>query len=56
MLVFADDIDEELAIKTIKSLKVFGVLKASPEIKKVLKQYCLIQLKYALVKNKQFKT
>ena len=38
MVFIADDIDEELAIKTIKSLKVFGVLKASPEIKKVLKQ------------------
>ncbi|MEO4053917.1 CopG family transcriptional regulator [Solibacillus sp. CAU 1738] len=38
MLVFADDIDEELAIKTIKSLKVFGVFKATPEIKKVLNQ------------------
>ncbi|MCK1999611.1 CopG family transcriptional regulator [Psychrobacillus psychrodurans] len=38
MLIFADDIDEELVIKTVKSLKVFGVLKASPEIKKVLKQ------------------
>ena len=38
MVVIADDIDEELAIKTIKSLKVFGVLKATPEIKKVLKQ------------------
>lgn len=38
MLTFADDIDEELANKTIKSLKVFGVLKASPEIKKFLKQ------------------
>ena len=38
MVVIADNIDEELAIKTIKSLKVFGVLKATPEIKKVLKQ------------------
>jgi metal-responsive CopG/Arc/MetJ family transcriptional regulator len=38
MLIFADDIEEELVIKTVKSLKVFGVLKASPEIKKVLKQ------------------
>ena len=38
MVIIADDIDEELAIKTIKSLKVFGVLKATPEIKKVLKQ------------------
>jgi len=38
MLVFADDIDVELVIKTINSLKVFGVLKASPEIKKVFKQ------------------
>ncbi|MBU0905073.1 MAG: CopG family transcriptional regulator [Firmicutes bacterium] len=38
MLVLADDIDEELAIKTIKSLKVFGVLKATPKIKNVLKQ------------------
>ena len=38
MVFIADDIDEELAIKTIKSLKVFGVLKATPEIKKVLKQ------------------
>jgi len=38
MVVLADDIDEELAIKTIKSLKVLGVLKATPEIKKVLKQ------------------
>ena len=35
MVVIEDDIDEELAIKTIKSLKVFGVLKATPEIKKV---------------------
>ncbi|MGE6489125.1 CopG family transcriptional regulator [Paenisporosarcina sp. NPDC076898] len=38
MVVIADDIDEELASKAIKSLKVFGVLKAPPEIKKVLKQ------------------
>ncbi|MFJ7824841.1 CopG family transcriptional regulator [Psychrobacillus sp. NPDC096623] len=38
MVILADDIDEELATKTIKSLKVFGVLKATPEIKKVLKQ------------------
>ncbi|QFF99244.1 CopG family transcriptional regulator [Psychrobacillus glaciei] len=38
MVVIADNIGEELAIKTIKSLKVFGVLKATPEIKKILKQ------------------
>ncbi|KGR73533.1 CopG family transcriptional regulator [Ureibacillus manganicus] len=36
MLVLADDIEEELAIKTINSVKVFGVLKASPEIKEVI--------------------
>ena len=38
MLVLADDIVEELAIKTINSVKVFGVLKASPEIKEVINQ------------------
>ena len=38
MLVLADDIDDELVLKTIKSLKVFGVLKATPELKEVLNQ------------------
>lgn len=36
MLVLADDIDEELAIKTINSVKVYGVLKATTEIRKVI--------------------
>ncbi|MFY3790655.1 CopG family transcriptional regulator [Ureibacillus sp. MALMAid1270] len=36
MLVLADDIDKELAIKTINSLKVYGVLKATPEIRNVI--------------------
>ena len=52
MVVIADDVDEELAIKTIKSLKVFGVLKATPEIKKVLKQWRTIKLTGALVKER----
>ena len=34
MLILEDDIDMDLAIQTIKSLKVFGVLKASLEIKR----------------------
>ena len=38
MLVLADDIEEELALKTINSLKVYGVLKASSEIKEVINQ------------------
>ncbi len=38
MLVLADDIDVELATKTIRSLKVYGALKATPELKNVLKQ------------------
>ncbi len=37
MVILANDIDVELATKAIKSLKVYGVLKASPEIKKALK-------------------
>ncbi|HWL24477.1 MAG TPA: CopG family transcriptional regulator [Ureibacillus sp.] len=36
MLVFADDIDEELAFKTINSIKVYGVIKATNELKVVL--------------------
>lgn len=36
MLSFSDDVDEELIIKTIKSVKVLGILKAPPEIKKAL--------------------
>ncbi|KOS69642.1 CopG family transcriptional regulator [Lysinibacillus contaminans] len=38
MLVLKEDIDVELASKTIKSIKVFGVFKASPELKKALNQ------------------
>lgn len=38
MLILAEDIDAELAVKTIKSLKVLGVLKAAPELKKALNQ------------------
>jgi len=36
MLVFEDDVEVELVEKTIKSAKVFGVLKARPEIKEAL--------------------
>ena len=36
MLIFDEDIDVELATKTIRSLQVKGVLKASMEVKKVL--------------------
>ncbi|MGE7692322.1 CopG family transcriptional regulator [Lysinibacillus sp. NPDC097214] len=38
MLVLKDDIDVELANKTIKSIRVLGVFRASPQLKKVLKQ------------------
>lgn len=38
MLVLKEDIDVELARKTIKSIMVFGVFKASPELKKALNQ------------------
>ncbi len=38
MLVLKEDIDVELARKTIKSIKVFGVFKANPELKKALNQ------------------
>lgn len=38
MLVLADDISEELALRTIKSLKVYGTLKATPQLKEVLKK------------------
>lgn len=37
MLVLKEDIDVGLAVKTIKSAKVYGVLKASPELKKVIR-------------------
>lgn len=36
MLVLADDINEKLAFNTIGSLKVYGVLKATPEMRKVI--------------------
>ncbi|MEK5391641.1 MULTISPECIES: hypothetical protein [Heyndrickxia] len=36
MLVLEDDIDVELAEKTIKSINIFGVFKAKPELKKAL--------------------
>lgn len=36
MLVLADDINEKLAFNTISSLKVYGVLKATPEMRKVI--------------------
>ncbi|MBS4172787.1 CopG family transcriptional regulator [Bacillus sp. FJAT-49736] len=36
MLVFEDDINVELVEKTINSVKVFGVLKARPELKEAL--------------------
>ncbi|MEK4521025.1 CopG family transcriptional regulator [Psychrobacillus sp. FSL W7-1457] len=36
MLILANDIDPELALKTIKSVKVYGVLKASPKLKEAL--------------------
>lgn len=35
MLVLDDDIDLDLAEKTIKSIKVFGVLRANSQLKKV---------------------
>ncbi|MFJ7953855.1 CopG family transcriptional regulator [Lysinibacillus sp. NPDC096418] len=38
MLVLKEDIDVELVRKTIKSIQVFGVFKASPELKKALNQ------------------
>lgn len=38
MLVLKDDIDVELAKKTINSIKVFGVLKASRELKIALRK------------------
>lgn len=38
MLVLKDDIDLELAKKTINSIKVFGVLKASRELKIALRK------------------
>jgi hypothetical protein len=38
MLVLKDDIDVELAKKTIKSIKVFGVIRASHELKIALKR------------------
>lgn len=38
MLVLKDDIDMELAKKTINSIKVFGVLKASHELKIALRK------------------
>lgn len=36
MLAFADDVDEELVRKSIRSLKVLGVLRASKEVRKAL--------------------
>ncbi|SOC39902.1 CopG family transcriptional regulator [Ureibacillus acetophenoni] len=38
MLVLAEDISEELALRTIKSLKVYGTLKATAQLKEVLKK------------------
>jgi len=38
MLVLKEDIDVELAKKTIKAIKVFGVFKASSELKKAFNQ------------------
>lgn len=37
LLIFSDDIDRELALKAINSVKAFGVLRANPELKEVLK-------------------
>ncbi|MEW9502462.1 CopG family transcriptional regulator [Jeotgalibacillus marinus] len=37
MLILEDDIDEELAIKTIESIKILGVFKAKSQLKKILK-------------------
>lgn len=36
LLILDEDIDTELVIKTIKSLKVFGVIKSKADIKAVL--------------------
>lgn len=36
MLILADDIDVALALKTIQSIKILGVVKASAELKKAL--------------------
>ena len=38
MLVLADDIDGELALKTINSIEVFGVFKASAKLKQTLNE------------------
>ncbi|TQR19018.1 CopG family transcriptional regulator [Psychrobacillus vulpis] len=36
MLVLSDDIEQELALKTINSIKIFGVFKARVELKEAL--------------------
>lgn len=36
MLIISDDVSPELALQTLGSVKVYGVLKASAEIKKVI--------------------
>lgn len=36
MLILANDIDQDLALKTITSIKVYGVFKVSPKLKAAL--------------------
>jgi hypothetical protein len=40
LLVIARDVSPELAKETINSVKVRGIVKASPEVKQVLKHFC----------------
>lgn len=37
LLMFDEDIDDEILIKTIKSVNIFGVLKATNELKSAIK-------------------
>lgn len=40
LLIIAKDVYPDLAKETINSIKVYGIVKASPEVKQVLKHFC----------------